>query len=167
MARVARYRRLATANTLLFIMLRNVKKKVTRRMHLSLCHIKWTYYNICTISTKGKKAGPVIHLKRPELNVCLEFCKKFNQATGRTLVYRGESLGVIGAKAFELMTLGNKRKQISEEERDQIKERQGGACARCGGPCHDVDHKVALSAFGKDDPENYEYLCVDCHTLKT
>jgi len=115
-----------------------------------------------------KAPGPVIHLKRPEFEVCLKFCKLISEDTGRVMTYRGESLGVVGAKAFELLTMGPKeRPEITKEDRGAIAARQGGECARCGGPCDDVDHRVARSSFGKDDQANLEYLCVDCHTLKT
>jgi hypothetical protein len=48
--------------------------------------------------------------------------------------------------------------------REEIRQRDGNCCARCGspGPLH-VHHRIRRSQGGKDDPATLITLCEPCH----
>ncbi|MCX5538347.1 HNH endonuclease [Paraburkholderia sp. CNPSo 3076] len=50
-----------------------------------------------------------------------------------------------------------------------VKERDGYCCRKCGiaTVSGEVDHIKALENGGTDDMDNLQYLCVDCHKVKT
>lgn len=51
--------------------------------------------------------------------------------------------------------------------RKQVLERDAHRCARCGGHANTVDHIVAKTAGGTDEPFNLQSLCRACHSAKT
>lgn len=44
---------------------------------------------------------------------------------------------------------------------------KGSACAICGKPAQIVDHIVPVAAGGSDNFDNIQYLCRECHKVKT
>lgn len=49
----------------------------------------------------------------------------------------------------------------------RIRDRDRYTCQRCGGPGHEVDHKVNVKRGGADDDANLWVLCTACHNAKT
>lgn len=77
-------------------------------------------------------------------------------------------------KRFERCTLKiNKRIPMPPKLRHQILERDGFRCCDCGvtaqtpGVVLEVDHKVAVSKGGSNDPDNLRTLCKDCNIGKS
>ena len=56
-----------------------------------------------------------------------------------------------------------KERELPEDVRDQVKERDRGLCRECGEPGTEVDHIRGSS----NALENLQLLCHDCHTDKT
>jgi 5-methylcytosine-specific restriction protein A len=50
--------------------------------------------------------------------------------------------------------------------RRQILERDHHTCVYCGAPATSVDHRIAKSLGGSDDPENLVAACVSCNSGK-
>jgi len=82
-------------------------------------------------------------------------------------------------KEFERKVFGSKpsnppkRTPISPKLRHQILERDGFRCCDCGvssqelGVVLEVDHKIAVSKGGSNDPSNLRTLCKDCNIGKS
>ena len=54
-----------------------------------------------------------------------------------------------------------------EKLRQEIIDRDGGKCVRCGEPANEVDHITPKSRKGKDIKSNLRLLCGKCHRIKT
>ena len=65
-----------------------------------------------------------------------------------------------------------KRPKISKDVRNEIFECQMKTCCICEVAFDDVtdgniDHKIPRAAGGSDEPDNLQWLCLDCHRTKT
>lgn len=70
------------------------------------------------------------------------------------------------------MTRYTDRRYLTQEERREIKARQGEKCAECGKPLvpghYEFDHTQALEHDGDNALDNWRALCFSpCHKLKT
>ena len=98
------------------------------------------------VKRPGKKGDVVVHCVPRDFRMCAAFVAHFNQATGKSLKYCGESPGAIMAGAFEELSRPNKRKEMTPELRERVFDAHRGMCADCGDIlCRfQVDHRVPL-----------------------
>ena len=98
------------------------------------------------------------------------------------IIEEGERRGGIGARLdprfvkFEESKVLNKsssdgikrpRRSWTEQEKDQVRNRQGGRCSKCGEipPRWHYDHKDGDSS--NNSMQNCQALCPNCHDVKT
>ena len=117
----------------------------------------------------GKKKFIKIRGITPEHRVLDKFCSTFNEITGHTLVYKGESMPHLMHKAVNEL-LVKKRMHVSVEDVVKLLERQEKKCNCCGDPLtkrREVDHIRPLAQGGGNELDNLQLLCLECHATKT
>ncbi|MEK6885615.1 MAG: HNH endonuclease signature motif containing protein [Nanoarchaeota archaeon] len=65
----------------------------------------------------------------------------------------------------------NKRQPVSTSQKNEVLARQNNKCARCHKPldmrAKHLDHKKEVYKGGKSKISNLQYLCANCHNIKT
>jgi len=65
----------------------------------------------------------------------------------------------------------NKRQPVSLSQKNEVLARQNNRCARCHKPldmrAKHLDHKKEVYKGGKSKINNLQYLCANCHNIKT
>ena len=85
------------------------------------------------------------------------------------LAWYGEGLPSLTLKTL-IHLLRPKRKNISPEVRKELSTKQGGQCAKCGREDTleaDHVHPISVDPFNRNDEDNLELLCAECHLAKT
>jgi 5-methylcytosine-specific restriction endonuclease McrA len=60
-----------------------------------------------------------------------------------------------------------KARRLTEVDRQQIFNRDGGVCQKCGAPASEIDHIRPLVLDDINHPDNLQALCSACHRKKT
>ena len=110
------------------------------------------------------EAGSVIVHSMPKDAQHLE---EFTKLLG--LAWYGEGLPSLTLKTL-IHLLRPKRKRISPEVRKELSTKQGGQCAKCGREDTleaDHVHPISVDPFNRNDDDNLELLCSECHLAKT
>ena len=83
--------------------------------------------------------------------------------------YGGQSLGSLAVGVLDTLLRRRTRQQLSPEAKCKVQQRQGHKCAACDEEVlePEFDHTVPLCKGGKDDLENIQMLCKQCHALKS
>ncbi|NDD64945.1 MAG: HNH endonuclease, partial [Acidobacteria bacterium] len=84
------------------------------------------------------------------------------------LEYKGDGLSGLMQRAFTALAI-TRRKLFNDEDRNAVKLRQDGKCAKCQDPIvkFEVDHITPLCQGGSNEPSNLQALCKPCHADKT
>ena len=85
------------------------------------------------------------------------------------LFYRGEGLPSVTYKVLNKLLREKERTYLDGEEKHQLMETHGYACASCGDKGKvEWDHTVRLSqSYGEQGPESFAPRCPECHATKT
>lgn len=100
-----------------------------------------------------------------------DFIQALKTIFGREQVRQSTWNGTALAKAY--IKKAYPRREVSPKLRHQILERDGFRCCDCGessqtpGVVLEVDHKIAVSKGGSNDPDNLRTLCKDCNIGKS
>lgn len=70
----------------------------------------------------------------------------------------------LNVKAGKPYRPSNKRKDISDTQRNRILHRDGYKCVKCGCTYNlEIHHKKPISHGGDNSDDNLETICIDCH----
>ena len=126
--------------------------------------------NYCPKNKTEERNGLKIRMKVVPENVddLARFCKTFEEMFKHPLEYKGDGLSGLMQRAFTALAV-TRRKLFNDEDRNAVKLRQDGKCAKCQDPIvrFEVDHITPLCQGGSNEPSNLQALCKPCHADKT
>jgi 5-methylcytosine-specific restriction endonuclease McrA len=122
---------------------------------------------ITTTEQKSKARVRLITFEHERLN---DICNTFAERNECVLEYKGESMPLVVHRMLYTI-LVRRRRAVSQEDRDAIRQRQGDRCNACDRAMRanrgEVDHIKPLSEGGENDSDNLQILCTECHEYKT
>jgi hypothetical protein len=119
-----------------------------------------------------KGGDSVIRKRAPEAFICEACSAAFHRKTKRELVYQGDSLASFYNRALvELLKPLPTRKQLTANQHQIIREKQGCVCNLCAShvarDARNIDH-IAPRFIGGDDGFDYlQIICVHCQASNT